>query len=296
MISVRKLFHVIFFATILFAPNECRTQSAIRDSTSSLPSFFNRKNVVTYGIIGFSAATIFVEYNWWWKGDYHSFVFQPQGWYGDHSLGVDKTGHFYTSYFIFGFIHDALKWAGADEKTNTLLSIAIPVFHAVSVEIGDGYSSYRFDPNDLTTNLAGVAYGYAQTQIPVLKNFNFKFSYYPSGLVPFDKNWDLAGDYDGHIYWLSCNVHDVLPQTWQQYWPRFLTLAAGYGANNISRGTSGETFRKFAIGFDYNINELPLTGDTWDMVKNIFDKFHFPAPGIRFIEQHPAEVKPLLLN
>jgi hypothetical protein len=167
--------------------------------------------------------------------------------------------------------------------------------YGLSLEIGDGYSSYLFSPEDLAADLLGVGYGLLQVKHPFFNNFKIKWSYFPVAHVnTFDH--PFSADYDGHIYWLSANVHNLLPEPVQNYWPRFLNVAVGFGAKNVSPGTDGPKLRKFAIALDYNLTVLPLNGETWDPIKNIIDLFHFPAPGVRFIESEPPEFKPVLLN
>lgn len=270
------------------------SQPANPDTVSSTLSL--RKNIAAYSIAGFSAFTIFVEYQWWWKGQGHKFSIRSTNLVDSRSRGVDKVGHFYTAYFIYSTVNDLLRWSDADEKKRFWVSIVVPSLHAVIVELGDGFSRYYFDPNDLAANFLGVGYGILQSKYPFLENFVFKFSYYPSGWIPLDSQWELGADYDGHIYWLSVNLHNVLPETMSDYWPKYLNLALGYGAKNISRGASGDIRRSFSIGLDYNLNAFPPFGETWSLLKNILDKFKLPAPGLRVYEGGDTEAKAVIVN
>jgi hypothetical protein len=271
-------------------------EGAANDTTHS---FFSRKNVITYGIVAHSIFTTYVEYRWWWKGDYHPFHYQVEGFFNDYSLGVDKVGHFYTSHFYFHTLHNLMKWGGYDESTSLLVSSLIPAVYALSIEIGDGYSSFMFSPDDLAFNLLGIGYGMLQSKLTFLNNFKVKWSYYPGATYLNSFKHPFSSDYDDHIYWLCMNVHNLLPESMGYYWPKFLNLAVGYGGTNISNDAvlAGRVpLRKFAIALDYNITTIPLDGDTWEVVKNIVDLFHFPAPGVRIIQNEPAEFKPLLLH
>jgi hypothetical protein len=265
-------------------------------SGDTTTSFFNRRNVITYGIVAHTVFTTYVEYQWWWKGDYHPFHYRAEGFLNDYSLGVDKMGHFYTSHFYFTTLYNLMKWGGYDESTNLWASTLIPALYALSIEIGDGYSTYQFAPDDLTANLLGVGYGLLQVKYPFFKNFKVKWSYFPGAAYRNSFKHPFSDDYDDHIYWLSMNVQNLLPESMGKYWPRFLNVAVGYGGKNISTGAVGPSFRKVAIALDYNLTTIPLEGETWDVVKNIVDLFHFPSPGVRIIEGQPAEFKPLLLN
>ncbi len=260
------------------------------------PTLFGvpRKPVVATALVLHSAYTFYIEYQWWWKGEYKPFAIQSEGFLNDYSLGIDKFGHFYTPYAIFSGVYQIMTWGGFDESTVLWTSISIPAFHALTVEIGDGFTRYQFAPDDLLFNALGISYGVLQLHYPVLQNFVFKWSYFPT--THLEKKFNLTNDYDGHIYWLALNVHNLLPKDYKNLWPKYLNLAVGYGAKNASVGSSEPIVRKFAIGLDYNLLSLPITGETWDVAKNIFDKFHYPAPGIRFIENQPAEAKLFLLN
>ncbi|MCX6137226.1 MAG: DUF2279 domain-containing protein [Ignavibacteriales bacterium] len=274
-----------------------------RINKDSLFLGMNRKALVTYSAIGYSVFTTYMEYKWWWEGNFHPFVFENDGFWNNYSLGVDKIGHAYTSYLYFNAVYDAMKWADVDESTALWWAIGIPAGHAISIEIGDGFSTFAFSADDLLGNLAGVGYAYLQHRVPFFKKFKFKWSYIPSGIIPLDKNFRWTDDYDGHIYWMTADVHNLLPEGLDQYWPKYLNITVGYGAKNSSgriRPTvitpSGPIMRKWAFGLDYNISALPLTGGAWDLAKSWLDNFHFPAPGIRHVEGEPAQIKPLLLN
>ena len=264
-----------------------------RDTTSS--SILTRKSLITTGIIAHTAFTFALEYKWWWQGNYHPFGFVNEHFWHDYSLGVDKMGHFYTHHVYFHALYQLLDWGGYDESTVWWGSVTIPALYGLSLEIGDGYSSYLFSPEDLIADFLGIGYGVLQVKYPYLNNFKVKWSYYPSShLNTF--NHPFSEDYDGHIYWVSANVHDLLPASLQGYWPRFLNIAVGYGGKNISNDDSGPLRRKLAIALDYNLMTIPLNGETWDRVKYIIDLFHLPAPGVKMIQDEHPQVKPLLLN
>lgn len=267
--------------------------TARNDTTSS---FFSRKTALTYGIALHSVLAVVLEYKWWWQNNYHPFEVEDEGFMDDYSLGVDKFGHLFTSYFYFNALYKLMEWGGFEESATMWVSVSIPALYAISLEIGDGFSHYEFAPDDLLANALGLGYGVLQKKYRYLDNFTFKWSYIPTGMYHGGLTYPITNDYDGHIYWLSLKMHNLLPQPVKQYWPKFLNLAIGYGAINASVGSTGLIKRKYAISLDYNLTELPLNGDTWETVKSIFDLLHFPAPGVRIIEGEQPQFKPLLLN
>ena len=294
--TAKGMSRFLIFLMLLIGGNVSRAQENPSSFESDSASFAGRKSAITYGIGIHTVLAIGLEYRWWWQDNYHPFQFEIEGFFDDYSLGVDKAGHFYTSYFYFNALYNTMKWGGYDESTTMWVSIVIPALYAVSLEIGDGFSNYKFAPDDILANSLGIGYGVLQKKYPVLNNFIFKWSYYPAGKYAAGLSHSLSNDYDGHIYWLSFKVDHLLPPSFQGCWPKFLNLAIGYGAKNVSQGSEGPMTRKFAVSLDYNLTELPLTGDTWEAIKNIFDLLHFPAPGVRIIDGERAQFKPLLLN
>jgi len=287
---------VVLVLFLMFAENlPAQELAAHTEQSDSMFLGMNRKTFLDYAIPVYGATVFYIQFQWWWKGDPHPFHVYEEGVWNGYSLGVDKVGHFYTSYLYTTSFRELMVWGGFEPETALWFSVGIAAFHAVSIEIGDGFSTYHFAPDDLLANFLGITYGYLQTGVPFLRNINPKWSYYPSGNAHFKKSWHITGDYDGHIYWLSFNIHDLLPRGARNYWPEFLSLAVGYGGKNISQGASGIPARKFAISLDYNLLAIPTPGDTWDMIKRVLNPFHFPAPGVKFINGEPAQFKPILL-
>ncbi|MCX7984108.1 MAG: YfiM family protein [Bacteroidetes bacterium] len=269
------------------------------------PWYLQRKPFITAGIAVHTLFTTYLEYKWWWEGNYHPFRFENDGFWHNYSLGVDKIGHFYTSYAYTTILYELFRWGGYSELTAQWWSSGISFFYALSIEIGDGFSTYAFSMTDLNANILGIGYAYLQRCVPFFNNFKFKWSYYPSGIIPFDRHFRITDDYDGHLYWLTIDVYNLLPEKVKSYWVPFLNIAIGYGGENISSrphwvsGTPiyppGVPSRKFVIALDYNLATLPVDHDTWKALVRVLDLYHFPAPGIRKVLGKPAHGKWLVL-
>lgn len=289
----------IFLALITLCGSPASAQHTTEHDSMFL--FLPRKDFAAYTTVAWSVGAVVMEFQWWWRDDFlykqHSFRLANDGYFYNYSYGVDKLGHLFTSYLFFHTTYDFLTWANYDQKTAILSAIAVPAAHAIAIEIADGYSKYAFNPSDLVFNSIGIVYGVAQTQYPFLRNFNLKWSYIPTANGGAkDPDWGPASDYSGHIYWIAMDVYNLLPESAQQYWPKFLNIAVGMGAKNVSFGDTGEKKHKFAISLDWNMTELPLYGDTWDVIKNLINKIHFPAPGVKFYSGEKPDGKLLLLN
>jgi hypothetical protein len=293
-----KKFIIVILLCVSFS-SITRAQEVKRDS---LFLGLHRKDVATYLTIAWSVAAISLEFQWWWRADYylykqHEFQLKNDGYFFNSSYGVDKLGHMYASYLIFHLTYDFMKWADFDDQTALWSAIAVPAAHAVSIELGDGFSKWWFSFSDLYFNSAGIAYGILQVKYPYLNNFNYKWSYYPSASGgKKDPDWGPASDYSGHIYWLSIDMHNILPEPAQQYWPKYVNLAIGLGAKNVSFADVGIKKHKWAIGLDWNTTAILPDGDTWGIFKNLINKLHLPAPGVKFYNGEQPKAKAILLN
>ncbi len=287
---------ILLLASLSFTANGVSVaQTADRDSILWI---FDRKDVATYGTIGWNAAALAMEFQWWWKDDYfykqHEFRLQNDGYFYNSSYGVDKLGHMYSSYLIFHLTYDVMKWANFDDETALWSAIAVPASHALAIELGDGFSKWAFNPSDLYFNSAGLLFGVLQVHYPLLQRFSYKWSYYPSsGGGKNDPDWGPASDYSGHIYWLSVDLYNILPDAMQAYWTPYLNLAVGMGASNVSFGDTGTKRHEFYIGLDWNTDAL-FPG--WGLARNLINKFKFPAPGIKFTPGARTVASPLLLE
>jgi hypothetical protein len=267
-------------------------------------SFAARKRWIAAGLVSQQVASTIFEYHWWWKDDYHDFQIYSDGGFNNYSLGIDKVGHFFTSYFYFHSINEVMKYGRFSKKSRRIVSIAMPAFWALSIELGDGFSSYNFSPQDLMANLMGVGFGVLQDQYPFMNNFKFKFSYFPSQYyrdVDF-KNWKFVADYDGHMYWLTADMHNLLSKNKRQFWPKGLNLGIAYGVDGFSEvdqlrlNTNRQIQRKFVIGLDWNLNAIQTKKQSVKTLLKIADFVHLPAPGIRRINPDKTSGHLLLLN
>ncbi|MBI5472673.1 MAG: DUF2279 domain-containing protein [Ignavibacteriae bacterium] len=250
----------------------------VTDGFSVKPEFTGRKIVATSAIGGLFALSAYWCYDSWWRNAGGGLHFKTDNWLNGYASGIDKVGHFYTSYFYYHLFRNIMLWGGYEQSTAEWWALGGATGFAVIVEMGDGLTpSYGFDYQDLIFNLGGVGYGFLQSRVPFLKNFNFKWSYVPSDGYRFPIR--LVEHYDDHTYWLTCNVNNLLPDAIEPYWPDWLQLAVGMGVDDHW------TKREFVFGFDLNLESLFHT-ENEDVL--LFEKtvnmFHIPAPAIKFTE------------
>ncbi|HVO74116.1 MAG TPA: DUF2279 domain-containing protein [Ignavibacteriaceae bacterium] len=267
-----KKFLLIFFVLNLSAA----AQKSETDSVNTGGCFLSKKTLSVIALSAGLGASLISSYVAWWKDDSRSFRFYSGHWVNDPGLnGIDKVGHFYTSYLFYRLQRDLLMWGGYSGDFSTLTSAILTFSFAVGIEIGDAFSPYGFDYQDLTFNIGGLGYGFLQDKIPLLQNFKFKWSYIPRGSFSFPPKFTTH--YDDHIYWFTINLHGLFGASFGKYWPELIQPALGFSVENLGNR------REFIFGLDFNL--LPLFNhkdENWDFAGKFVDMFHIPAPGIKY--------------
>jgi hypothetical protein len=256
----------------------CRAQDSdfVTGGFQYTPGPTVRKYIAGAAAGGLLVGTMIGSYFEWWNRDHASFHFLHEGWFSDYSVGIDKIGPLYTGYFYFHTFRNLLLWGGNQPATAFWWSAGLATFFTVSIEVGDGLSSWGFSFEDVAADLMGIGYGILQTQSPILRNFNLKWSYVPSNGYRWPPH--LTANYDAHTYWVTVNVHNLLPTTMRSYWPEFQQLAAGYGVDDH------QTKHEAVIGLDFNLNIFQPESDIVKLLQREISMIHLPAPAVKFTE------------
>lgn len=182
-----------------------------------------------------------------WYSDYTSFHFFNDG---NEWRGMDKSGHFVTSYHITNFNKSVFLSQGLSPKKANLLSAGISTTYMLTIEVLDGFSKdYGASVWDLLANATGTAAAILNTPDSPLK---FRYSYSPSEFAKHRPN--LLGDnalskalkdYNGQTYWAS-----YFPLHKRDQWWGAFGVALGYGADGMIGGSNNPTI-------DKNKNPLP---------------------------------------
>ncbi len=233
------------------------------------------------GIVTASAVLAINHYyeTTWWRENRTSFKF-VNDW--KYALWIDKFGHMLGTELIAHGFSSALEAANVGERSAVWMGAAGALAMQLYVEYKDGFGpKWGFSPGDAVSDFLGAAYYVGKYYYPDLKNFQLRFSYFPSkkmleGKMP-DHN--ISDDYEGQKLWLSVRMNNLLPKKWASVWPDWLMLSFGYGVKNLDGRGGGE--KDFFLAFDFDAEELPLHGPIWNFVKNTLNYIHFPMPGIR---------------
>jgi hypothetical protein len=247
-----------------------------------------RKVVATTAVGGLLVGSLVSSYFDWWKDSGRPFHVVREGVFHDYSLGIDKIGHAYTSYFYFHSFRHIMLWGGYSRSAAFWWAAGTTAFFALSIEIGDGVSPYGFSFEDLGFNMLGLGFGMLQAEFPALRNVQFKWSYVPQDGYRWPPRF--TDHYDGHTYWLAFNLHRMLPEGVGEYWPEFLQLAVGYGVGDK------QTRREIVVGLDFNLGCLRTESPELRLLQREVDLIHLPGPGVKFSPGKQPEYRLFLLN
>jgi hypothetical protein len=218
---------------------------------------------------------------------------------------VDKCGHFYGAYMASYVFSETLMECGFSYDAATIWGSSIGLSYSTYIEILDGFGvTWGFSPSDFYSDVLGAAFFVGQHYFPVLQNFTPKFMYFPADLHGDETRMPHAmfnDDYSSQTFWLSVNVHNLLPEQLKKYWLPWLELSVGYTARNIvdvfHYPELKEKYKditdvkreyvwgspRFIIALDYDLVKIiPDTGDFWNWLRQSINLFKLPSPAIEF--------------
>jgi hypothetical protein len=225
--------------------------------------------------------------NAWWRDQTRSFHFNPKNDYL-YALNIDKLGHFCASGVLSDGFASSLRWAGIDCTKSLIYGAALASFVEIVQEVVDGFApGWGFSLGDAGSDIVGSLYPVAQSWIPFLENFTFKWSYWPTkdsnprrAAAAQNQGFVFLDDYEGQTYWLSLNVRNFLPKDAKPYWPSFLNIAAGFSVENRNLVGAGNWIVLLAPDIQLS-NLFPVESEFWKSVFHFLDYFHIPTPALR---------------
>jgi len=222
---------------------------------------------------------------------------------GNYALYSDKIGHTYGAYLSSYFFTEMLLWSGFGYDISHILGPSLGILYTLYVEIMDGFAyGWGFSPSDFYCNVIGSTFFSLQHFIPFLQNFNYKFVYIPAdwhGELTRKPHSFFIDDYASHTFYMSVNVHNLLPKNLKKYWPDWLQITFGYGVRNLCDGnvaeyncdlSRGKIYDnnvvgsiRYIIGLDYDlIKILPDGSPFWNWLRQTLNFVKLPAPAIEF--------------
>lgn len=247
-------------------------------------------NLTKFGIVSGASLSILggIYYRMktaWWSDGHIKFHFAYEY---EYAKNVDKVGHFYGGILFTECFGSGLKWAGFNDESSLLYGAMFSTLVYTGIEIKDGFSpDWGFDVGDIGSSVLGSFYPYMQKKISFLKDFNFKYSYFPSHST-FYKNMNKESknnqffndDYEGETFWLSADLKTLLPEKINTFIPDFLNLACGISVENLA--DAANKHRVFVISPDIDLTKLFKTDN--EFLKNLFhllNYIHIPLPALQ---------------
>lgn len=212
-------------------------------------------------------------------------------------LQIDKMGHAYGSYVESYLCYKWLRNAGVSKNKSLLFGGTMGIIMQTPIEVFDGlYANWGFSWSDMAANTAGSFLLIGQEILFDRQFLQYKFSFQRSvyanqanGYLGDTQLESLFYDYNGHTYWLSTNVNNLIKNN---RIPDWLNLAVGYSANGMfgefeNRSSWGgvaipetERYRQFFLSPDIDWTKIPTKSK---FMKSVFHALNFikiPAPAI----------------
>jgi uncharacterized protein YfiM (DUF2279 family) len=231
-------------------------------------------------------------------------------WYKDHDrvpfhfyddskgyLQIDKMGHTYGAYLESYISYKWLRNSGLSKKKSLLYGGTMGIILQTPIEIFDGmYEGWGFSWSDMAANTAGSLLLIGQEILfdeqLVRYKFGFKRSEYAklsNGYLGNNSLESLFLDYNGHTYWLSTNLNNLV---WKDRIPSWINIAVGYSANGMYGEFKNKTsykgvpipptdrYRQFFLSPDIDWTKIPTNSA---FLKVLFQALNFvklPAPAL----------------
>ena len=268
-------------------------------------SVLNKKKLYTVGAIGgsFWVGTI-VGLNYAWYSGYSQTSWHA---FNDNAewCQVDKLGHMGTSYYLGKVGYDLLRYAGVSHNKASIYGGSFGFMFLSSVEMLDAYSSnWGFSWGDMAANASGSALFIGQSLIWKEQRISMKYSFHKTQyaemrpkLLGSSFTEQMLKDYNGQSIWFSVNIYSFLSK--DSKFPKWLNIAAGYGAEGMLGGFSNADsdgnpitniprYRQYYISLDVDWTRIPTRSKFLKTVFNLISFVKFPAPAIEFSSQGPV--------
>jgi len=221
------------------------------------------------------------------KSDFH-FINDNAEW-----LQMDKAGHVFSAYHLGSFGANAMKWTGANQKSQLLYGATLGLAFLTTVEVFDGYSAnWGASLGDVIANVSGTALYVSQELLwkeqRIVPKFSFHTTPYAAArpeVLGSSIQEQILKDYNGQTYWLSFNMHSFVPKS---KIPKWLNVAVGYGAEGMITGNDAfvntiflpdnQRYRQFYLSLDVDLTKIETKSHFIKTILTICNTIKIPAP------------------
>lgn len=187
-----------------------------------------------------------------------------------HALGSYYLARSATSAFIARSCADYI--TPDVVRSAALKGAALSLAIGAVKEVADGWYN-GFSTTDLSVDALGAGFALAQAYVAPLRHVTPSVSVSPAALQHGGVR-EAAFDYGNQTFWLSANVHDMLPASMANAWPKAMRLSAG------RRAKSGGVDNAFIVGLDLDAAQLPGNHPAWVRIKNALHNVRLPGPAL----------------
>lgn len=222
--------------------------NATVDSTLKM----QRRKTLAWGLdIGVATGVHAALYKAWYSGYAHS----KFHWINDNHewLQMDKVGHAWSSAIIAANTAVGFEWAGYNRRKSAIYGAASALVFQYAIEYFDGKSAaWGASKGDLVANTAGLTFAGVQRYFWGKCIVPFRFTVHASPYSKIRPNLlgsnfpeHILKDYNGQTYWLDFNPERMRIRP--KWWPRFLGICVGYGAEGMVGGDDNIWTDKFGV-------------------------------------------------
>jgi len=285
-----------------FNKNSFDTFLSDSNATQKKPLFHledKQKKVILFtgGGVAYAASLTGLYYLWYKDYPRSSFHFFNDN---DEWLQMDKFAHATASYYIGHLGHEAMLWAGVEDRKAIWYGGFAGSLYLSVIEILDGFSQeWGFSYGDFMANVAGSMLYSSQQAVWGKQNISLKYSFSPSPYTKYRP--DLLGsntmqstlkDYNGITCWLSVNLKMFFEKN--DKFPEWLCLSFGHSGDGLLGARSNplmhkgtilphyERQRQFLLSADIDLRRLPLKNKYLKRFTSIFSFVKIPMPTLEY--------------
>jgi uncharacterized protein YfiM (DUF2279 family) len=277
---------LLLFSGLISAQNSIETFLKPADTLNK-----HRLKTLEISEAAIGSATL-IGLNQIWYADYpHSnfhFINDNAEW-----LQMDKAGHVFSSYHLGSFGANALKWSGANKKSQLIYGATLGLTFMTIVEVFDGYSAnWGASMGDVLANVSGTALYVSQELLwkeqRIVPKFSFHTTPYASrrpNVLGSSLGEQILKDYNGQTYWLSANIYSFAKSS---KFPKWLNVAFGYGAEGMITGNDefvntiflpeSKRYRQFYLSLDVDLTKIQTKSHFVKTILTVFNTIKIPAP------------------
>ncbi|MEJ0029244.1 MAG: DUF2279 domain-containing protein [Bacteroidota bacterium] len=273
-----------YFLLLLFFPLISQAQT---DSTVN-----KKKLIIASTSVGVAyGASMVVLGNAWYsdapKTLFHFFNDAPE-W-----KQMDKAGHFFSGFHLSDNASMVLRSCNVSKRKSDIIGAVTGAVIMSSIEVFDGYSAaYGASASDVAANLTGSLFYLGQSWAWNEVRIHPKFSFHHTSLSK--QRPDVLGsgmsemlkNYNGQTLWLSVDVAKFVRNS---KWPKWLSVAGGYGAENMLYARDSQNlaaglkpYRQYYLSLDVDLTAIPVRSKFLKTVFKLVNMIKVPAPALEF--------------